>query len=199
MADDAPRLQATIHKFISRNFMGIHSADRHGFYFLVCLPSRFQVDARKQFSVYLVACMRNVSLVFSQRKYHERDAFGYREFISRQENCLPRRAPSDSQNYVRACRTQLFYRRLIRNVRGLRLFAFDSQSANNLLPVRDDLSVIGFELADEFADSFYARHRAIRRHDVTIRILGHADFLELANGAGAIPIYFATEPCVLFG
>ena len=146
-----------------------------------------------------MAGVRNVPVVFPQRKYHERDAFDYREFISRQENSLPRRAFADCKNYVRACRSQLFYRRIVRNVRGLRLFAFDSQSANNLLLVRNDLPVIGLELADEFVDGISARHRAIRRHDVAVWILGHADFLELANDTGAIPIYIATESCILFG
>ena len=145
-----------------------------------------------------MAGLRNVPLVFPQRKYFKRDEFGYRKFLPRQENRLPRRTPAHCKNYVRASRAQLFYRRVVRNVRGLWLSTFDLQPANNLLSVRDDLLIIGAGLADEFANGFYARHWAIRRYDVAIRLLGYADFLELEINPRTISRRDKIKSCLLF-
>ena len=136
-----------------------------------------------------MACVRHVSLVFHQREHSKRDVFDYRKFFPGKKNRLPRRAVADCKNYVGIGRAQLFYNRAVRDVRGLRLPAVDLQSADNLLSVRDDLFIVRVELADECADSFSARCRAIRRHDVTVRLLGHADFLELKIVAGTVSIY----------
>ena len=100
--------------------------------------------------------VRNVPLVFFEREYFERDKFRYRKFIPRQENCFPRGAVADCKNYFRAGRSSVFRRSFVRHVRDLRISADDLQLANNLLFFRDDLSFIGLELADEFADGFFA-------------------------------------------
>lgn len=90
-----------------------------------------------------MASVRNVPLVFPKRKHTERDEFGYRKFVPRKKNCLPRGAFADCKNCFRAGRTPFFYRRAVRHVRGLWLYANDLQPANNLLLLRDDLLIVG--------------------------------------------------------
>ena len=179
--------------------MGVHSADGHGFNFLVRLPSRFQINACEQFPVYPVARLRNVPMVFLERQHTERDEFDNRKLVPGEKNRLPRGAVADSQNHVGVSRAYFFRGGFVRDVRGLRLQRVNLQSANRLLLFRDDLLVVGLGLADEFADGFLARRRTIRRHDSAIRLLGHADFLELANDTGAISIRPQAQSGLLSG
>ena len=141
--------------------------------------------------------VRNVPLVFFEREYFERDKFRYRKFIPRQENCFPRRAVADCENYFRAGRAYFFCRRIVRDVRDLRLPAHDLQSADNLLFLRDDLSCVGLELADEFVDGFSARCWTVGRNAFTIWFLGHADFLEYKNDSRTVAISFKVESGLL--
>ena len=145
-----------------------------------------------------MACLRNVPVVFLKRQHSKRDEFDYRKFLPRQENSFPRGAVADCQNYFRARRAHLFCRRVVHNVRGLRLSAVNLQPADNLLFLRDDLSVIGLELADEFTDGFSARRSAVGRHAFTIRFLGHADFLEFKNDSRAVSFYLKAQSRVLY-
>lgn len=177
--------------------MGVHSAVNHGFNFLVRLSSRLQVNAHEQFPVYPVARVRDVPLVFFERKYFERDAFRNRKFVPREKNCFPRGAVADCENYFRAGRAHFFCRRAVRDVRGLRLPALDLQPADNLLFLRDDLPVVGRELVDKFADGLHARRGTTCRHALAIRFLGHADFLELKNASRTVPNFFETQSRLL--
>ena len=97
----------------------------------------------------------DVSVVFFKRKYSKCGEFGYRERIPRQEDCFSRRIVADCKNYLRARRTYFFCRRIAYDVRDLRIFAHDLRSADNLLRFRDDLPVIGLELADKLFISLF--------------------------------------------
>ena len=197
VADDKARLPPTIFGLVSGNFMGVHSADGHGNDFLVRLPSRIQVDARRQLPVHFMVGVRNVPVVFLERKHFERDEFRHRKRVPREKNRLPRGAVANRENNFGVGRAHVFCRGADVDVRGIRLRGVDLQSAGRVLFVRDDMPVAGFELADEFADGLPARRGTIRRHDFAVRILGHADILELEHGAGAIPIRLEVESRVL--
>ena len=177
--------------------MGVHSTGGHRANFLVRIPSWLQVNASEQFSVYTVVGVRNVPMVFFERQHLKRDEFGYRKFISCQEDCLPRGAVADCKNCFRTGRAHFFCCHTVCNVRGLRLLNFDLQFANSLLLFCNDLFIVGYLMADQFADSFFARRGAIRWNDFAIRLLGHANLLEFKNGAGAIPILFETQSGLL--
>ena len=199
LANDAARLPRTIPRLVPGNFVGVHSAVNHRFNFFVRLPSRLQVHARRQLPVYLVAGLRNVPVVFFKREHSKRGELRHRKFFPREKNCLPRGAPADCKNYLGTGRAYFFCRGAVRHVRGLRLPADDLQPADNLLFLRDDLSVAGVELADKFVDSFLARHSTARRHAFAIRILGHANLLELEDDSRTISLLAEVESRVLSG
>ena len=136
-------------------------------------------------------------MVFFEREHTKRGKFGNRELISRKKDSFPRGTVADCKNYFRAGRSSVFRRSFVRHVRDLRISADDLQLANNLLFFRDDLSFIGLELADEFADGFFARFAAVCGDDVAICLLGHADLLEFKNVARTVPIFNEIEPRIL--
>lgn len=197
MADDKARLPPTIFGLVPWDFVGVHSADGDSADFLVRLSSRFQVRAREQLPVYPVAGVRYVPVVLFERQHTERDEFGYRKLVPREENRFPRGAVADRQNHVSVGRAYIFRGGVVRHVRGLRLRRVALQLANRVLLFRDDLLFVGAELADEFAYCFPARRGTIRRHDSAIRVLVHANLLEPANDTGAISILAQAEPGVL--
>ena len=146
-----------------------------------------------------MAGLRNVSVVFYQRKYFERDKFCHRKQFSREKNCFSRGTFADCKNYVRARRAYFFCRNFIFNVRDLRLFNLDLQPANNLLFFRDDLPFARDKLADEFADGFFARRGTIRGDAPAVWILGNADFLEFEHDSRKISVRAQIKSRILFG
>jgi len=58
--------ETEIYWLISRHIMGIYSTSHYSVHILVCFSGWIQIHARRQFSLYPMADMWNVSLVFLQ-------------------------------------------------------------------------------------------------------------------------------------